>query len=94
MAGTASHSADSLSGVHPGRDGSRRASPSLRTGIFCFRAQPSIPVLPRQQLEANRERRECAGARTDFERTFPESYRFEYGVEGGRLGNVESGVDS
>jgi hypothetical protein len=45
-------------------------------------------------LEANRQRRECAGARTAFERTFSEPYRFEYGVEGGGLGNFESRVDS
>jgi hypothetical protein len=50
--------------------------------------------LPRQQLEANRQRRECIGARTAFERTLSEPYRSEYGVEGGGLGNVESGVDS
>jgi hypothetical protein len=31
--------------------------------------------------------------RTAFERTFPELYRFEYGVEGDELGNVEPGVD-
>jgi DNA repair exonuclease SbcCD nuclease subunit len=38
LAGTALHCADSLSGVYPGRDGTRRTSPSLPTGLLRFRA--------------------------------------------------------
>ena len=67
---------------------------AYRPEYFVSGHSHEFPYFPGSSLEANRQRRECAGARTAFERTFPEPYRFEYGVEGGGLGNGDSGVDS
>ena len=61
---------------------------------YFVRSQPSISVLPRQQLDAKRQWSECARAGTAFNRTIPEPYCFGHGVRRSELGNVESGVDS
>jgi len=92
LARTPSHSAKSVSGVYRRGSRSRRTSPNLPTGIFHFRAQPSVSVLRGKQLGAKDWQSECTGAWTAFERPFPEPYRFGYGVRAGELGNVESAV--
>jgi hypothetical protein len=52
LARTPSHSANSVSGVYQRGSGSRRTSPDLPTGIFHFRAQPSVFVLSGKQFGA------------------------------------------
>ena len=85
--------AECLSWFHRRGSGSRRASLDIPTGIFHFRAQPSVSVLSGKQLVATDRQSKSAGAWTAFERPFSEPYRFEYGFRAGEFGDVESRVD-
>src|SRR6516164_7650971 len=69
-------------------------SPHIPAGIFRLRAQSSISLLGRKRLGGNGQRSAGARAGTAFGRGLSEPYRSRYGVGGGELANVESGVDS